>query len=83
MVFSKTRGEDGVIKTLHIRPLGFRLYFSWSAVKWYSTEREVGFIWFEYIDEFPSLFIGRLAVFYDGHVDDPDHMRRPARQKEV
>lgn len=67
MIRSKIQGSEGKIITYAFKPLGYRLFFSFSETKWHLDDKyKRAPVWFSYINGFPSLFIWKLAIFYDG-----------------
>ena len=67
MVKSQIQGSEGKITTYAFYPLGYRIFFCFSETKWHLEDKYKRMpIWFAFVDGFPSLFIWKLAIFYDG-----------------
>lgn len=67
MIKSQIQGSEGMITTYAFKPLGYRFLFSFSETKWHLGDKyKLAPIWFSRIDGFPSFFIWKLAIFYDG-----------------
>ena len=66
MIRSEIQGSEGKIRTYTSRFLGKKCYISLSETKWHDGERFKRMpVWFSYGDGYPSLYIWKLAIFYD------------------
>lgn len=66
MVKSEIQGSEGKIKTYTSKILGERLYISISETKWHAGDKYKRMpIWFTFSEGIPSVYIWKLAIFYD------------------
>jgi hypothetical protein len=66
LIKSEIQGSEGKIKTYTSKFLGEKTYISISETKWHMEEKfKRTPIWFSYSDGFLSLYIWKLAIFYD------------------
>lgn len=67
MIKSTAKGSEGKLTTYAFYPLGFRIHFTFSEVKWHMGNKyKRAPVWFAYVDGHPSFFIWKMAIFFDG-----------------
>lgn len=66
VIKSEIEGEEGKISTYNFTIFNAQWYISKSDTKWHLNDKyKRTFIWFSNDDGYPSLYIWKIAIFYE------------------